>query len=358
MDDAVTLMMEERADFWLMPEQSVAKPIDVTVVVPVYCAADTLGQALDTARRQTLSNIEIIVVDDASTDASWDIISAQAADDPRLRAVRHKKNRGKSVGMNRGIALARGRWVAVLDADDWYHPDRLAALIAIGERRGVDMVADNQFFFDAAADQIVGTAWPAGESEWELTFDDFLDGADAYAAFDVGMLKPVVRTEFIRRPALAYDEGARDGHDFLHLLQFYVEGGKGAVSDTPYYYYTQPFGAVSRRWSHSGRRRYDFETIHAVSQRQTAIMRNRLTAKQAERLAGRGEQLETLGHFFQARQRFADRDFLGVARLLMRRPTVLGYAARRIKRRLFKGSDTTPIEQVAARLRGLTHDQQ
>jgi succinoglycan biosynthesis protein ExoO len=345
-------IIEERADCWLTAAHRAAEPVAVTVVIPNYCAAGTLNRAVESARRQTIASIEIIVVDDASTDDSWDIISRQVANEPRLRAVRNKQNRGKSVGMNLGISLARGRWVAVLDADDWYHPERLTALMEVAERHRVDMVADNQFFYDAAADRIVGTAWSAGDGEWEMTLDGFIDGADAYAAFDVGMLKPIVRTDFARRPALAYDEAARDGHDFFHLLQFYAEGGRSAIADTPYYFYTQPFGALSHRWSHAGRKRYDFEAVSAVAQRQTAMAHARLTPRQAARLARRGEQLETLECFHQAKQRLAEHDYLAVAELVVRRPATLGFAARRLRQRLSAAPDPTPLERIAQRLRG------
>src|SRR6185312_3324065 len=59
--------------------------------------------------------------------------------------------------------------------------------------------------------------------------------------------KPVLRTDFMRRTGLGYEEKARHGQDFFHLLDFFLRGGKAAVADRAYYYYTQPFGAVSRQ---------------------------------------------------------------------------------------------------------------
>ena len=116
--------------------------------------------------------------------------------------MRNDKNCGKPVGMNRAIALARGRWLAVLDADDWYHPERLARLIAIGERRHVmTWWRTIEFFFDAQADRLVGTAWRTAESHWPLSFDHFLYGSNALrrlCSISGHAGKPVIRTDFIR----------------------------------------------------------------------------------------------------------------------------------------------------------------
>jgi succinoglycan biosynthesis protein ExoO len=303
--------------------------------VPTFNAEATLGRALLSALGQTMRNIEVIVVDDASTDGSWALICAMAASDFRLRAIRNKTNRGKSVGMNRAIAYARGCWLAVLDADDWYHADRLSALIGIGERRQVEMVADNQVFFDATANHTVGTAWTPAMTDWELMFDGFLEASDAYARFNMGMLKPVMRTNFMRRAALGYEAQARDGHDFLHLLAFYLAGGRAAIGNMPYYHYTQPFGSISRQWSHSARKRYDFNTLQQLSQRFAARAQGTLTRSQRRRLRQLVNQFRSLEHYHRAKERLVEGDLVGVARGIACHPRLLGYPARRVRSLLF-----------------------
>jgi succinoglycan biosynthesis protein ExoO len=343
--------LEERPGFWLTPYVIPNRPIRVTVVVPTFCAEATLERALRSVLSQSMREIEIIVVDDASTDGSWNLIEALALEDSRLRGMRNKQNCGKPVGMNRAIALARGRWLAILDADDWYHPERLAALTAIAERWQADMVADNQYFFDAVANRIVGTAWKPTKAEWSLTFDGFLEGSTAYATFNLGMLKPIIRTDFIHRATLGYDEQARHGQDFFHLLQFYLAGGKAVVTDKPYYHYTQPFGAISRTWSHVARRRYDFQTAYLINQRHVAEAQNRLTPAQAIRLERRNSQLRSLEYYYQAKQCIANRDILGAVQRLARDPAMLTYAFWRLRRIFLRRTDARSIERVAARSR-------
>jgi len=342
--------MRERSDYWIST-QPPAPSVRATVVIPTYSAAETLPRAIASVLNQSLRDLEVIVVDDASTDHSWDLISGLMQKDGRVRAVRNKTNRGKSVSMNRALSVARGRWLAVLDADDWYHPDRLEALITEGERRHVEMVADNQFFFDARANQMVGTAWPEGQTSWPLTFDDFLAGSNAFDNFNLGMLKPVLRTDFMRNVGLGYEATARQGEDFFHLLQFYLSGGEAVVCDTPYYYYTQPYGSVSHEWSHDERVRYDFQNAYEINRRYLLEAEHVLTARQRRRLLARNHGLKVLESYFTAKDAAAERRWLSVPLVLARHPGTLLHLARRLRNKLFVDSEPTTIPRIAARAR-------
>ncbi|ADM09428.1 glycosyltransferase [Parvularcula bermudensis HTCC2503] len=100
-------------------------PPVVSVIIPAYKSADVLPQTLATVTQQTFTAWEAIIVDDCSPD---DIVSAikPFADDPRIRLVHHAHNQGAAAARNTGIGEARGRFVAFLDADDEWHPDKLA----------------------------------------------------------------------------------------------------------------------------------------------------------------------------------------------------------------------------------------
>jgi len=342
--------MRERSDYWISTRPP-APSVRATVVIPTYSAADTLSRAVESVLNQTLRDLEVIVVDDASSDNSWDLISGLMQQDDRVHAVRNKSNRGKSISMNRALSVARGRWLAVLDADDWYHPERLETLITEGERRHVEMVADNQFFFDARADQMVGTAWPEGQGSWKLTFDDFLLGSNAYENFNLGMLKPVLRTDFMRNVGLGYEASARQGEDFFHLLQFYLSGGEAVVCDRPLYYYTQPYGSVSREWSHDERVRYDFQNAYEINQRYLRDAEHVLTARQRRRLLARNHGLKVLESYFSAKDAAAERRWLSVPVALARHPGSLLHLCRRLRNKLLPDSDSTTIPRIAARAR-------
>jgi len=384
MDTMPAVALQEEAEFWITSDLAGPRAVDVSVVIPTYNAGATLERAVRSALDQSLGDIEVIVVDDASRDFSWNLVGDLLIEDARIRGIRNKQNQGKPVGMNRAIALARGRWIAVLDADDWFERDRLATLIALGERQQVDMVADNQSFHDALAGQMVGTAWPSrakgwgaadnqsfhdalagqmvgtawpsrakgwGAQEWALTFDDFLLGSDAYDTFSFGMLKPVMRRDFIRRTGLGYEAGARNGHDFFYLLQFFLQGGKAAICDRPLYCYTQPFGAVSRQWSNASRRRYDFQTACDINRRYLAAALGFLTSSQAARLECRNRRLECLEYYYCAKERLAASDLPGASALILEHPAIFGYLLRSLSRRYLNRPGSAAVQRVAKRAR-------
>lgn len=94
----------------------------ISVIIPAYNSAATLPRALDSVLAQTWPAHEIIVVDDGSTDATNEVMKGYAE---RVRYVR-QDNAGPSAARNQGVVLASGEWIAFLDADDWYYPERLA----------------------------------------------------------------------------------------------------------------------------------------------------------------------------------------------------------------------------------------
>jgi len=98
----------------------------VSIITPVYNAARWLPETIATVRAQTLTDWEQILVDDGSTDDSRNLVEAAAAKDPRFRLLRMLRNTGPSAARNQGLGVARGRFIAFLDADDLWHPEKLA----------------------------------------------------------------------------------------------------------------------------------------------------------------------------------------------------------------------------------------
>lgn len=100
---------------------------EISVIVPVYNTGKYLARCIDSILSQTFSDLELILVNDGSTDDSGAICDAYAARDSRVRVL-HQENQGQSVARNNAIARMQGRWVHFVDSDDWIHPQMLQRL--------------------------------------------------------------------------------------------------------------------------------------------------------------------------------------------------------------------------------------
>jgi len=98
----------------------------VSVVLPTYNRAHLVGKAIESVLVQTMRDLELIIVDDASTDETLTVLSEWKAQDPRISIVRHEKNSGISKALNSGFRAAQGAYCAVIDDDDrWLVPNKL-----------------------------------------------------------------------------------------------------------------------------------------------------------------------------------------------------------------------------------------
>lgn len=116
-----------------------AKEVKVSIVIPVYNAEEVIERCLDSLRRQTLKDIEIIAVDDGSTDGTPAILAEYAAHDARIRVIR-QENAYIGAARNRGLRAAKGTYVGFVDNDDYVSPDYYEALYQTAKEKNADAV--------------------------------------------------------------------------------------------------------------------------------------------------------------------------------------------------------------------------
>ena len=105
----------------------------VSVVIPTHNRADLLPRAIDSVLNQTYSNFEIIVVSDGSTDNTEEVVKSYSDKDSRIRFIGYSPARGGNIARNTGIEAAKGEYVAFLDDDDEWMPEKLKKQIKVME---------------------------------------------------------------------------------------------------------------------------------------------------------------------------------------------------------------------------------
>lgn len=125
-------------------------PDGISVVMPAYNAAKTIGRAIESVLEQTYGCLELIVIDDCSTDGSLEIARTYAERDERIRILRHEINEGVSAARNRGVNAAQYSWIAFLDSDDYWLPTKLEAqMCAVSKNENCALCFTASAFIDS-----------------------------------------------------------------------------------------------------------------------------------------------------------------------------------------------------------------
>lgn len=119
-----------------------------SAVMPAYNCEKTVEASIRSALEQGYPNLEIVVVEDHSTDNTLALLRALAKQDSRIRVVTNEKNLGVEETRNRGFAHAKGKYIALLDADDLWLPEKLALQVALMEEKGCDFSYTGYTFMD------------------------------------------------------------------------------------------------------------------------------------------------------------------------------------------------------------------
>ena len=172
----------------------------VSVIIPVYNGMDVLSDALTSVQQQTFQNFEIIVVDDGSNDGSHALAQKFAAGDYRIKVLR-QPNSGKSAARNRAIDFSRGEFIAFLDADDVWLPEKLAAQFdLLRQEPGANLLFSDYFSWDGRNDLSRRYSdpdkFPDGDVGRRLIFSNLFgtstvmvkrETLNAVGSFDVGL---------------------------------------------------------------------------------------------------------------------------------------------------------------------------
>jgi succinoglycan biosynthesis protein ExoO len=308
---------------------SLQAPPTVTVLIAAYNAEGFLRRAVLSALTQTVPVLEVLIVDDASTDGTAGVVKELAAADDRIRLESLPKNGGPSVARNAGLDRARGQWIVVLDADDAMLPDRLEGMLRVAAASEADIVVDNLRYYVPASN----TAGPPVLEERDGGFEvvalqDFLSKARPLnPETDWGLLHPMFRRAFLDSKGLRYPIRSRHGEDFLLLVEAFLQGARYVLSRSAGYLYTGRESGLSRTtvnyplmWEHT-----------------EALMSDPRIAGNAllvERLRERAAALKRLVTEKQLAAYWRERDYKAIAHRLLFDPGTRAVVRQKINRRL------------------------
>ena len=221
--------------------QLMANARDTAVLIAAYNAAQTLSRAVESALAQP-ETAEVCIVDDGSRDDTLAQAQAWAARDPRV-IVLVQPNAGPGAARNSAIAATHAPWLAVLDADDYWLPGRLADLFSHGD---ADFICDALIRVPEHADVPTQATRPATATP--LSFEAFVLGnlGALKGPLDLGFLKPVMRRSFLDAHSLCYRPELRLGEDYEMYARALALGARFKLTPPAGYVSVERAGSLSR----------------------------------------------------------------------------------------------------------------
>lgn len=219
--------------------------IDVSIVIAAWNSATFINKAIDSALAQQGVSVEVIVVDDCSSDNTCEVVEQYNSD--KVRLIRSEVNGGPGGARNIGFKAAQGEWIAVLDSDDYYLPTRLQEMLA-STHQDADILIDN-VYEDLGDGKALTPFYSSSElPAGRFTLDFLLSSNNIFTSGkSTGYVKPIFRREFIVEHNIEYWSDVRIGEDYYLLACCLAKGAKAFVLESCAYVYQIRDGSISSK---------------------------------------------------------------------------------------------------------------
>ena len=211
----------------------------ISVIVPVYNVEKYLARCVDSILRQTYENLEVILVDDGSHDASGQICEELAKTDARIRVI-HKENGGLSSARNCGIEQARGDYLAFVDSDDWIEPESYRWMLERAEQTGAPMVCAGRYDYNSATGEKTLGLCPVRDEE--ISGEEFAARVFTWDNADSSACDKLYRAELFE--GIRYPLGKTD-EDVPVTYLLALRAGRVALLSRPIYNYFHRPGSIT-----------------------------------------------------------------------------------------------------------------
>lgn len=209
----------------------------VSVIVPVYNAEKYIEQCLESILAQTLEDIEVICIDDGSTDGSGWILDAYAAEDVRVRVL-HRANAGYGAAMNAGMAIAEGEFIGIVESDDRIADDMYETLYHAAQRHQLDMVKGDAYYWLESADHLRNKHVGSLDPYYNKVLGE--DDRNTFFTFFMNIWTGIYRRDFLQRRDIRFQETPGASYqDNGFWLQTCMYAERAMWIDRAFYYYRQ-----------------------------------------------------------------------------------------------------------------------
>lgn len=214
----------------------------ISVIIPAYNAESTICRAVDSALNQLNVEVEVIVVDDCSQDATVSVINNQYSQNERVKLFRTVTNSGPSTARNIGIENACGSWISLLDADDWFVQGRLSALFSSALEHQLDLIADSYYLIHNQAPSPHSSRFTTLSKPDCVTL--FTGGS--FVRHGLGSVKPLIKKVFLERTQIRFDPSVWHGEDMLFFVTLLLNNARFGLLNTPFYIRSETSDSLSK----------------------------------------------------------------------------------------------------------------
>lgn len=244
-DSAKTRVLEKLSNVW----QIIGQDTKISVIVPVYNAEKYLRECLDSLVNQTLKEIEIICVNDGSTDNSLAMLKEYKKKDARVK-VMTQKNSGQACARNRALKRVSGKYIVFVDSDDYLSRDALAKLYDRAEKYGLDMLSYGGTNFNSeTGSHIYNAAYEFGllPKDFNTTQFNYKDCAAFATSLTVSCCLTMYRARFIRESKITFPEGLFF-EDNVFFVKSLIQSNCCSILKEKLYYRRMHAGQTTSNW--------------------------------------------------------------------------------------------------------------
>lgn len=228
--------------------------IKISVVVPVYNTAKYLKKCLSSIVEQTFKDIEIIIINDKSTDNSLEIIKKYLLIDKRIILIDKKRNEGLSAARNSGIKIARGEYIIHVDGDDWIEFDYLESMYKYAKRNKADIVISD-YYKDYNNNNILYVTEKTGISKEEILKNIFICKCNPC------VWNKLIKMELYKKNKIYHPVGISIGEDLAVIPKLLFYSKNIVKLNKAYYHYIQNDSSLTRKTEKNNKKLYDIYEV-------------------------------------------------------------------------------------------------